>query len=175
MSTVESEATPAGASGRDTPAEPGRTMGFTEIKNWLRHRHPMLYLDRVLDYEPGLRLVSRLSVSAQMDAIAGHFPERAIFPASHLSQAFAQSGIILFQLSTSRLADDELTLVGAMNSRFLRIVVPGDTVTITIKADRLMDATFFFSGRAVVDSTTVAAFRANLVRRKAADMGHQWW
>ncbi|WP_211267043.1 3-hydroxyacyl-ACP dehydratase FabZ family protein [Nonomuraea candida] len=175
MSTVESEAVPAGAPGRDTPAEPGRTMGFTEIKSWLRHRHPMLYLDRVLDYEPGVRLVSSLSVSAQMDAIAGHFPERAIFPASHLSQAFAQSGIILFQLSTSRLADDELTLIGAMNSRFFRIVAPGDTVTITIEADRLLGATFFFSGRAAVDSTTVAAFRASLVRRKAADMGHQWW
>lgn len=151
------------------------TMGFTEIKTWLRHRHPMLYLDRVLDYEPGVRLVSRLTVSAQTDAIAGHFPERAIYPASHLSQAFAQSGIILFQVSTSRLAEDELTLVGAMNSRFFRIVTPGDTVTITITADRLLDDAFFFSGRAVVETTTVAAFRANLVRRKAADMGHQWW
>jgi 3-hydroxyacyl-[acyl-carrier-protein] dehydratase len=172
MSTAEPAAPPASAT---APPEPGRTMGFTEIKSWLRHRHPMLYLDRVLDCEPGVRLVSRLAVSAQMDAIAGHFPERAIFPASHLSQAFAQSGIILFQVSTSRLAEDELTLVGAMNSRFFRIVAPGDTVTITVTADRLLGSTFFFSGRAVVDSTTVAAFRANLVRRKAADMGQQWW
>ncbi|MFJ4274282.1 3-hydroxyacyl-ACP dehydratase FabZ family protein [Streptomyces coelicoflavus] len=169
-------AEPAAAAAAAAAADPKRTMGFTEIKNWLRHRHPMLYLDRVLDYEPGVRLVSRLSVSAQMDAIAGHFPERAVFPASHLSQAFAQSGIILYQLSTSRLADDELTLVGAMNSRFFRIVAPGDTVTITISADRLVGGTtFFFSGRAAVDSTPVAAFRANLVRRKAADMGPQWW
>ncbi|MBP2330538.1 3-hydroxyacyl-[acyl-carrier-protein] dehydratase [Kibdelosporangium banguiense] len=152
-----------------------RTMGFTEIKSWLRHRHPMLYLDRVLDYEPGTRLVAALAVSAQMDAIAGHFPERAIFPASHLSQAFAQAGIILFQLSTSRLAEDELTLVGTMNSRFLRIVVPGDNVVITVTADRVMDDTFFFSGRAVVENKAVAAFRANLVRRKVADMGEQWW
>jgi 3-hydroxyacyl-[acyl-carrier-protein] dehydratase len=135
----------------------------------------VLYLDRVLDYEAGVRLVSRLTVSAQTDAIAGHFPERAIYPASHLSQAFAQSGIILFQLSTSRLADDELTLVGAMNSRFFRIVTPGDTVTITVSVDRQLDNTFFFSGRAVVESTTVAAFRANLVRRHVDDMGVQWW
>lgn len=172
MSTAET----TDGTAAEPAAGPGRAMGFTEIKSWLRHRHPMLYLDRVLDYEPGVRLVSRLSVSAQMDAIAGHFPERAIFPASHLSQAFAQSGIILFQLSTSRLADDELTLVGAMNSRFFRIITPGDTVTITVSADRLLGATtFFFSGRAAVESTTVAAFRANLVRRKAADMGQQWW
>ncbi|NEJ54584.1 beta-hydroxyacyl-ACP dehydratase, partial [Rhizobium leguminosarum] len=24
-----------------------RVMGFTELKGWLRHRHPMVYLDRV--------------------------------------------------------------------------------------------------------------------------------
>lgn len=172
MSTADSDL----QTGPVTPTEPARrSMGFTEMKTWLRHRHPMLYLDRVLDYEPGVRLVSRLSASAQTDAIAGHFPERAIYPASHLSQAFAQTGIILFQVSTSRLAEDELTLVGAMNSRFFRIVAPGDTVTITVTVDRLMGSTFFFSGRATVDSTTVAAFRANLVRRKTADMGHQWW
>ncbi|NOL42749.1 beta-hydroxyacyl-ACP dehydratase [Kribbella sandramycini] len=150
-------------------------MGFTEIKSWLRHRHPMLYLDRVLDYEPGERIVASLAVSAQMDVIAGHFPERAIFPASHLNQAFAQAGIILFQLSTSKLREDELTLVGAMNSRFLKIVVPGDHVVITVTADRFVGDTFFFSGRATVEDTTVAAFRANLVRRNVADMGQQWW
>ncbi|TDD61629.1 beta-hydroxyacyl-ACP dehydratase [Kribbella antibiotica] len=150
-------------------------MGFTEIKSWLRHRHPMLFLDRVLDYEPGVKIVAGLAVSAQMDAIAGHFPERAIFPASHLSQAFAQAGIVLFQLSTSKLRDDELTLVGAMNSRFLKIIVPGDHVVISVTADRLMGDTFFFSGRATVEGTTVAAFRANLVRRDVADMGQQWW
>nr|WP_042197636.1 coronafacic acid dehydratase [Kibdelosporangium sp. MJ126-NF4] len=152
-----------------------RMMGFTEIKSWLRHRHPMLYLDRVLDYEPGVRLTAGLAVSAQMDAIAGHFPERAIFPASHLSQAFAQAGIILFQLSTSRLTDDELTLVGAMNSRFLKIVVPGDHVVLNVTVDRLVGDTFFFSGRATVEDRPVAAFRANLVRRTVADMGEQWW
>jgi 3-hydroxyacyl-[acyl-carrier-protein] dehydratase len=167
-----SDAPAAPAAGPDLPA---RSMGFTEIKRWLRHRHPMLYLDRVLDHEPGVRLVSSLAVSAQMDAIAGHFPERAVFPASHLSQAFAQSGIILFQLSTSRLGDDELTLVGAMNSRYFRVVAPGDTVTITVSADRFVGDTFFFSGRATVGSATVAAFRSNLVRRQTADMGEQWW
>jgi 3-hydroxyacyl-[acyl-carrier-protein] dehydratase len=166
---------PADASAPAAPDRPARSMGFTEIKSWLRHRHPMLYLDRVLDHEPGVRLVSSLAVSAQMDAIAGHFPERAVFPASHLSQAFAQSGIILFQLSTSRLAEDELTLVGAMNSRYFRVVAPGDTITITVSADRLTGGTFFFSGRATVDSAPVAAFRANLVRRNVSDMGQQWW
>ncbi|MFI6784596.1 3-hydroxyacyl-ACP dehydratase FabZ family protein [Micromonospora sp. NPDC050276] len=152
-----------------------KSMGFTELKHWLRHRHPMLYLDRVLEYEPGDFLISTLMVSGNMDAVAGHFPERAIFPASHLSQAFAQSGIILFQLSTTRLADDELTLVGSMKSRFTKIVVPGDQVIFTVRQERLQGTTFFFSGRATVDGVRVAAFNASLVRVKAADLGRQFW
>ncbi|WP_328603289.1 hypothetical protein OG943_24730 [Amycolatopsis sp. NBC_00345] len=152
-----------------------RTMGFTEIKSWLRHRHPMLYLDRILDYEPGDFLTSRLSVSGAQDAIAGHFPERAIYPASHLTQAWAQSGIILYQLSTSKLADDEITLIGSVRSRFTKIVVPGDQVTFTVRSEKIVGNTFFFGSTATVDDTVVAKFRGTLIRVKAADLGDPLW
>lgn len=152
-----------------------KTMGFTELKSWLRHRHPMIYLDRVLDYEPGTSLTSLLSVSGQIDAIAGHFPERAIYPASHLTQAFAQSGIILYQLSTTPLDDDELTLIGSMKSRFTRIVVPGDQVIFDVRHEGVRANTFSFSCRARVSGRPVAAFAGTLIRVKAADLDDPLW
>lgn len=152
-----------------------RIMGFTEIKTWLRHRHPMLYLDRVLDYQPGEFLTARLCVSGAQDAIAGHFPERAIYPASHLTQAWAQTGIILYQLSTSKLAEDEITLVGSVRSRFTKIVVPGDQVTFATRAEKILGNTFFFGCTATVDGTVVAKFRGTLIRVKAADLGNPLW
>ncbi|MFF1545827.1 3-hydroxyacyl-ACP dehydratase FabZ family protein [Streptomyces sp. NPDC058291] len=152
-----------------------RQIGFSELKKWLRHRHPMIYIDRITDHEPGVFLKSLLSVSGNLDAISGHFPERAIYPGSHLMQAFAQSGIILYQMSTSPLADDELTLIGSVKSRFTRPVVPGDQVIFDVRADRLVGTTFFFSCQATVDGLTVAAFRGTLTRRKAADLGRQLW
>src|SRR5262249_32702087 len=153
----------------------GRTLGFTEIKHWLRHRHPMIYLDRVLDYEPGEFLTSMLSVSSTMDSMAGHFPERAIFPASHLMQAFAQSGIILYQLTTSPLADDEITLIGSVQSRFLRIIVPGDQVIMNARAVRIVGNAFYFSVRATVDGRSVAMSRATLNRVRVEALGRQYW
>ncbi|RMI46219.1 3-hydroxyacyl-ACP dehydratase FabZ family protein [Streptomyces triticirhizae] len=152
-----------------------RQIGFSELKKWLRHRHPMIYIDRITDHEPGVFLRSLLSVSGNLDAIAGHFPERAIYPGSHLMQAFAQSGIILYQLSTSPLADDELTLIGSVKSRFTSPVVPGDQVVFDVRADRLVGTTFFFSCQATVDGLTVAAFRGTLTRRKVSDLGRQLW
>ncbi|WP_199536948.1 3-hydroxyacyl-ACP dehydratase FabZ family protein [Spongiactinospora gelatinilytica] len=173
MQTSEPVSTaPAGPAGLAAEA---RTMGFTELKQWLRHRHPMIYIDRVLDYAPGSHLTSSLLVSGTMDVIAGHFPERAIFPASHLTQAFAQSGIILYQVSTTPVADDELTLIGSMKSRFTRIVVPGDQVVFRVCSERIEDAAFFFSGRATVEDRPVAVFSGTLVRVKVADLGRMLW
>lgn len=153
----------------------GRTMGFTELKTWLRHRHPMVYLDRVLDYEPGVSLETMMAVSGQVDAISGHFPERAVFPASHLMQAIAQSAIILFQLSTSRLSEDEITLVGSVKARFTKIVVPGDIVVFNTKCDSLRDNFLMFSCRATVGGKAVGTLRGSLVRQKVADLGEQLW
>ncbi|GAA2846254.1 coronafacic acid dehydratase [Streptosporangium fragile] len=152
-----------------------RALGFTEIKKWLRHRHPMIYIDRVTDHEPGVFLKSLLSVSGNLDAIAGHFPERAIYPGSHLMQAFAQSGIILYLLSTGPLAEDEMTLIGSVTARFTKPVVPGDQVVFDVRADRLRGEAFFFSCRAFVGGATVAAFKGTLTRTKVAAMGRQLW
>lgn len=150
-------------------------LGFTEIKQWLRHRHPMIYIDRVLEHQPGEYLRSMLAVSGTMDTIAGHFPERAIFPGSHLIQAFAQSGIILYQMSTSVLADDELTLIGSVHSRFTKIVVVGDQVIFDVRSDRIVGNTFHFSCRATVAGRPVAAFRGSLIRVTVEQLGRQLW
>jgi 3-hydroxyacyl-[acyl-carrier-protein] dehydratase len=152
-----------------------RVLGFTELKHWLRHRHPMIYLDRVTDYEPGVFLESVLSVSGALDCVSGHFPERAIYPASNLMQAFAQSGIILLQLSTTRLLDDEITLIGSMRSRFTSIVVPGDRVIYRVRADRFAGNVFFCSATASVDDRPVATFKATIVRLHVDELGPQLW
>jgi 3-hydroxyacyl-[acyl-carrier-protein] dehydratase len=152
-----------------------RTMGFTELKGWLRHRHPMVYLDRVLDYEPGEYVKSLMAVSGQTDAISGHFPERAVFPASHMMQAIAQSAIILFQLSTSPLKDDEITLIGSVKARFTHVVVPGDQIVFNTTCEKLRDTVLTFACRAEVSGQPVAMTRGTLVRTEVAALGEQLW
>ncbi|RKH07609.1 beta-hydroxyacyl-ACP dehydratase [Corallococcus sp. CA053C] len=152
-----------------------KTLGFTALKQWLRHRHPMIYLDRIVDHEPGKFLEALMSISGNLDCIAGHFPERAVYPASHLMQANAQAGIILYQMSTSMLAEDELTLISSVEARFLKVIVPGDQVLLRVQASRLAGGLFQFTGKAMVGSHRVAAFRASLVRSRVSDLGEQLW
>src|SRR5207244_112622 len=111
----------------------------------------------------------------QIDAISGHFPDRAVYPASHLMQAIAQSAIILFQVSTSRLSDDEITLVGSVKARFTKIVVPGDIVIFNSKVDYLRDGFLKFSCSATVEKQSVGTLRGSLVRQKIADLKDQLW
>ncbi|MFJ3216615.1 3-hydroxyacyl-ACP dehydratase FabZ family protein [Kitasatospora sp. NPDC086801] len=137
----------------------------------MRGRHPRLFIDRVLDHEPGVFLRSMFAVSAEMGALSGHLPERGltpgvILPGSHTMQAFAQSGVLLYQLSSDPLADDEVTLVGTVKSRFLAPVVPGDQVVLDVRADRLSGHTFAFSAAVTVDGRSVAGFRGAMSRAK---------
>lgn len=152
-----------------------RKMGFTELKQWLRHRHPMVYLDRINDYEPGQYLESLMAVSGQTDAISGHFPERAVFPASHMMQAISQSAIILYQLSTAKLEDDEITLIGSLKSRFTRVVVPGDVILFHTSIETQHKDFITFNCRAEVEKKPVAKVRGTLLRSKVADLGEQLW
>ncbi|WP_081706444.1 3-hydroxyacyl-ACP dehydratase FabZ family protein [Nocardia sp. CNY236] len=169
------------ASPTEDPAEDraahrtGGMLGFSQIKDLLRHRHPMLYLDRVTMYVPGESLTGLLAVSGNMDAIAGHFPERAVFPGTHLAQAFSQAGIVLYLLSSRPLRDDEMTLVGALNSRFSAPVVPGDVVRFDLRVRRLLEDTMLFGARAHVEQRTVARFRGTLSRVSVDRMGEQLW
>ncbi|MBN1203850.1 MAG: beta-hydroxyacyl-ACP dehydratase [Myxococcaceae bacterium] len=135
----------------------------------------MVLLDRIVDHEPGEFLDALVCVSGNLDFIAGHFPERAIYPGSHLIQAFAQAGIILFQMSTSPLKEDEMTLVSSVEARFLKMVVPGDQVMLQLKVDRIVQNLFSFSAQARVGSTRVAACRINLARARVADVGSPLW
>jgi 3-hydroxyacyl-[acyl-carrier-protein] dehydratase len=152
-----------------------KPMGFTELKPWLRHTHPMVLLDRVVDHEPGEFLTALVAVSGALDSIAGHFPERAIYPGSSLIQAFAQTGIILCQLTTKRLEEDELTLVSAVQARFFAPAVPGDRIELHNRLVRTDRNIFWFDGIAIVDGNRIAAFRLTLVRTNTKHVGVVLW
>ncbi|HEX9406656.1 MAG TPA: 3-hydroxyacyl-[acyl-carrier-protein] dehydratase FabZ, partial [Thermoanaerobaculia bacterium] len=47
---------------------------ITEIMNILPHRYPMLLVDRVLELEPGKRIVCIKNVTANEQFFQGHFP-----------------------------------------------------------------------------------------------------
>jgi 3-hydroxyacyl-[acyl-carrier-protein] dehydratase len=152
-----------------------KPLGFNALKGWLRHRHPMILLDRVLDHQPGEFLTGLVVASGGLDFMAGHFPDRSIYPGTHLLQAFSQTGILLFQLSTTPLNEAEMTVISSLEARFFKVVVPGDRIEIHTRIEQLHQEHCAFAGTALVDGIRAAAFRARLVRAQVEKFGDPLW
>jgi hypothetical protein len=59
----------------------------TEIQKILAHRYPFLLVDRIIDYEPGVRAVGIKNVTINEPHFQGHFPTRPLMPGALESSA----------------------------------------------------------------------------------------
>jgi beta-hydroxyacyl-ACP dehydratase FabZ len=99
---------------------------ITEIMNILPHRYPMLLVDRVLELEPGKRIVGIKNVTANEHFFQGHFPGAPVMPGVLIVEAMAQCAAILF-LRDLPDRDRKLFLFGGVDkARFRKPVIPGD-------------------------------------------------
>ena len=111
-------------------------MDVYEILSRLPHRFPMLMIDRVLECEPGKRIVALKNVSINEPFFPGHFPGVPIMPGVLILEAMAQAaGLLAF--STLGLQADGQSLyyfAGIDEARFKRPVKPGDQLVIEVRA-----------------------------------------
>ena len=68
---------------------------FEEIRNLLPQKYPFLFIDRVVEFEEGKKIVCVKNVSGNEPVFVGHFPDFAIMPGVLIIEAMAQASIIL--------------------------------------------------------------------------------
>lgn len=98
-----------------------------EIMRLLPHRHPFLLVDRIVELEPGRRVVALKNVTFNEPFFAGHFPGYPIMPGVLIIEALAQAGGFL-ALKTMGGEGKIAFFAGIDNCKFRRPVVPGDTL-----------------------------------------------
>ena len=108
--------------------------GRETIEQIIPHREPFLFLDEVLELEPGRRVVARKHVRGDEWFFPGHFPGRPIMPGVIMVEALAQTGAVAV------LAEEEnrgkLALFAGIDGvRFKRIVEPGDELVLTCELE----------------------------------------
>jgi len=128
-----------------------------EIMHHLPHRYPFVMVDRVVELEPGHRIVTLKNVTINEPFFQGHFPGDPIMPGVLILEAMAQSaGVLTFE---SRPPDKRNILVyfmGIDGARFRRMVVPGDQLIIEIILKKLKTRAVKATGQARVDGNLVA-------------------
>ncbi|MGF1671165.1 MAG: 3-hydroxyacyl-ACP dehydratase FabZ [Balneolaceae bacterium] len=107
-------------------------MHIEEIKNYIPHRYPFLFVDRVLEIEEN-RIVTVKNVTVNEDFFNGHFPGVPIMPGVLQLEALAQSGCILLMKNKVENPDKNLLVfTGIKSARFRKSVVPGDQLVMEV-------------------------------------------
>jgi len=130
-----------------------------QIQQIIPHRDPFLFLDEVLELEPGKRAVAIKAVRAEEPHFQGHFPGQPIMPGVLIVEALAQAGAVA-ALSLPENKGKLVLFAGIDNVRFKRPVVPGDTLRLEVEMTRMRGPVGKGEAKATVDGAL--ACRAEL-------------
>src|SRR5919108_1103389 len=110
--------------------------GREQIESIIPHRDPFLFLDEVLELDPGVRIVARKRVRADEWFFPGHFPGRPIMPGVIMVEALAQAGAVAVLAGEENRGKLAL-FAGIDDVRFKRIVEPGEELTLSCEIESL--------------------------------------
>ena len=132
-------------------------MDIQQIQSLLPHRYPFLLVDRVVESEPGKRLVAIKNVTINEPFFQGHFPTKPVMPGVLLIEAMAQATGLLAMESAEVPKEAIYYLVGVDKARFKRPVVPGDQLVFEVEVLKHKREIWVFATEAKVDGGIVAS------------------
>ena len=134
-------------------------ISFEEIRSLLPQKYPFLFIDKVVAFEEGKKIVCVKNVSGNEPVFVGHFPDFAIMPGVFIIEAMAQASIILFRKSSPPQQNDKNTvflLASVNNARFTKPVFPGDQLFVEIIVDKIVSKGAIVQATVKVEEKTVA-------------------
>ncbi len=120
------------------------------------HRYPFLLVDRILDVEPGRIVHAIKNVTMNEPFFQGHFPGQPVMPGVLILEAMAQAGGFLVLNSIPNPKTKLMYFTAIDNTRFRKIVVPGDQVEFEVTLVKFRMGTCKIKGIATVDGEVVA-------------------
>ena len=128
-----------------------------EIMAILPHAYPFLLVDRIVEIEPGKRVVGIKNVTYNEPFFPGHFPGRPIMPGVLIIEAMAQTaGVLVLNSLPQEDREKKVFFLGIDNVRFRKPVIPGDQLRMELEITRHRQSVWGFKGKAFVDGNLVA-------------------
>lgn len=133
-------------------------MDIHQILEHLPHRYPFLLVDRVLECQPGERILAYKNVSINEPFFPGHYPHHPVMPGVLIIEALAQAAAILSFKTLGGKPDDKSVyyFVGIDGARFKKPVTPGDRLMLEVSILVNKRGLWKFAGRASVDEQLAA-------------------
>ena len=128
-----------------------------EIMNILPHAYPFLLVDRIIEVEPGKRIIGIKNVTYNEPFFPGHFPGRPIMPGVLIIEAMAQTaGLLVFSSIPEEEHKKPVYFLRIDNARFRKPVIPGDQLRLELEITKHRQSFWGFRGKAFVDEKLVA-------------------
>jgi 3-hydroxyacyl-[acyl-carrier-protein] dehydratase len=133
-------------------------LDIKQIQEFLPHRYPFLLIDKVVECEPGVRLLGVKNVTYNEPFFQGHFPHMAIFPGVLILEALAQAtGLLASETSPDELGHGITYFLTSIDkARFKRTVGPGDQIMLEALFEKSRRNIWSFNCKATVDGEFVA-------------------
>jgi len=131
-------------------------LDVNEIMKILPHRYPFLMVDRVLEIDPGKRIVAIKNVTMNEPFFQGHFPGHPVMPGVLIIEAMAQvAGIMAYLASDDEIRKKVTYFLAIDNARFRRPVVPGDQIRFEVETTMYRRGIWVCAAKAYVDGKLV--------------------
>ncbi len=129
---------------------------INEIMSIIPHRYPFLLIDRVIEIELKKSIVGIKNVTANEPQFTGHFPTRPVMPGVLIIEAMAQLSAVLVAKSMESTDDKEVFFMSIDESKFRKVVEPGDTLKMYAEIIQNRGPVWKFKARAEVDGKVAA-------------------
>ncbi len=127
-----------------------------KIMQYLPHRYPMLLVDRIVDFEPGRRIVGIKNVTINEPFFQGHYPGHPVMPGVLVIEAMAQVGGLLLMDAIDEPENKVVYFMSLDNVKWRRPVTPGDQIVFELEMLQLRKHVCRMRGVGSVNGNVVA-------------------
>lgn len=113
-------------------------------------------IEKVTELVPGESAVGIKNVSVNEPYFTGHFPDAPIMPGVLVTEACAQLCSLVIDPEKSNEPDKIFVLLKIENFKFLKPVIPGDTMVIEVKKTLEASGLYAFNAAVKVDGNIKA-------------------